>query len=703
MGGTLRMKKGRKENKQMERKNIVLFGQHDRNDLLLQMIAEYRLIDNLFTYQIVKIPGKGYMARKLDPQLKNVTYKEAIDKADKIIALEYLPADAGMLMRNKEIVFWQDILNAPGLTHATPVAVNLKYGEEWFPDVLKKLAEVSQAGYRFQLKTRDEDLKSILSVLRNEKRSDICIWLDPQKECEFDAALFENIVRESARKCMSDEEYQERMIVSYKQKWKRNIYEFEYQNQDSAELFFSCSRKYITLHGAQMKIYEALKFGDKEKLQKISRKDLENFTAMCSYEALKAEHFEKLLNSKTVNIENLNNVILSQLGSRRCNLKCKYCFSDHTCEKLAAMSPKDMLLLTDMLIGDRENVKIHVDNNLGGEPFLDFEAVKRRHNTMIAYQDTVGVDSSFGLLTNGTKLKKEYLPWLREHLPYLGFSLDGNEETHDNIRRDINGNPSYKRTCASMEMVKASGWPVETGVSCVISGYNTNILSLQRHMRDDLKVKNIVMKPVRAAHDAEFALNEKNFWKLKMGYTAFFTELGIAGMSGDLEPLFTMLQPLDYAGRFFIRVFLADRVVVKRCGAGEHIFSIADDGKVYPCDSFNGVEGKEIASLQEGIHNRHGFEVPYVTEEHFGCSDCWARYLCGGVCQYVQHLNGYMVNEVTKMECDLAKFLISSAVRFWKNARENWKEEDLQKVENHILEIGFGKMKNKDAFVYAPC
>ena len=30
-------------------------------------------------------------------------------------------------------------------------------------------------------------------------------------------------------------------------------------------------------------------------------------------------------------------------------------------------------------------------------------------------------------------------------------------------------------------------------------------------------------------------------------------------------------------------------------------------------------------------------------------------------------------------------------------------EEDLQKVENHIREIGFEKMKNNDAFIYAPC
>ena len=511
----------------MERKNIVLFGQHKRNDLLLQMIAEYRLIDNMFTYQIVNIPDKGYVARKLDPQLKDVTYREAIEKADKMITLEELPVEVGILMLNKQLVFWKDILDKPTLAHATPVAVNLKYGEEWFPEVLKKLAEVSQAGYRFQLRTRDESLKSILTVLRNETESDICIWLDPQIEYDFQADLFEKTVRESARKCMSDEKYLERIISFYKKKWKRNIFELNPKNREKVELFFSCSRKYVTLHGEQKSIYEALKFGDKEKLLNIRRKELENFTSMCNYEALKAEHFEKLLNSKTVNIDNLNHVILSYPGSRRCNRKDADCFSNHTCEE--------------------------------------------------------------------------------------------------------------------------------------------------------------------------------QFWKVKMEYKEFFKEIDEEGKKGNLQPLFTMLQPLDYAGRFFIRTFLADRIVVKRCGAGEHIFSVADDGRVYPCDSFNGVECKEIANLQVGIHNRHGFEVPYVTEDNFGCRDCWARYLCGGVCQYVQHLNNYMTNEATKIECELAKFLIGYAVEFWKNARETWQEEDLQKVETHIYEIGFEKMKTKDAFIYAPC
>ena len=181
----------------MERKNIVLFGQHHRNDLLLQMIAEQCLVDHWFTYQIVKNQGKGYMTRKLDPQLKKATYREAVKQADKIIVLEELPTDAESLMKDKEIVFLQDIQNAAKQVCKTSVAVNLKYGETCFPKVLAKLAEFSRAGYRFQLKTREKDLKSILQILREEGKADLCIWLNPQKEGGFDAELFESIVKES--------------------------------------------------------------------------------------------------------------------------------------------------------------------------------------------------------------------------------------------------------------------------------------------------------------------------------------------------------------------------------------------------------------------------------------------------------------------------------------------------------------------------
>jgi len=276
----------------MNRKKVVLFGRHKNNDLLLQMVTETSLHDDLFTYQIVKVPGKGYRARKLDPQLKTSTLEEAIQHADKIIIFDELPSEIESLIKDKEIVYFQDSLNALVKDCETSLAVHLKYGEEYFQDVLEKLAEFLQNGYRFQLKTRDRTLKKLLSVFREEKESDICIWLNPKKECEFEEEIFEDVIRECARSVVSDDEYQKRMIGAYRSEWKRIIYESA--NDLDIELFFSCSRKPVTLYGEQIKIYEALKNGRKAELQCVDRRELEKFTAMCTYEALKANYIEML-------------------------------------------------------------------------------------------------------------------------------------------------------------------------------------------------------------------------------------------------------------------------------------------------------------------------------------------------------------------------------------------------------------------------
>lgn len=318
--------------------------------------------------------------------------------------------------------------------------------------------------------------------------------------------------------------------------------------------------------------------------------------------------------------------------------------------------------------------------------------------------NATGIPASFGLLTNGTLLKEEHLNWLRCRLPYIGFSLDGEEATHNRLRSDSSLEPTYEKTVRGIRLVKASRWPIETGISTVLTKYNLDVTGLEEHFRDELEIHHVVMKPVRAAVTEDYALTYADIPALKKAYEAFFHYLMDAACKDDLDPLFTMLQPLDYAGRFLLRTFWADRLVVKRCGAGEIIFSSDDQGRIYPCDSFNGVENKELGNLECGMHNRFAFRIPYVTEkpQYYHCNSCWARFLCGGICEYVTHINQYQYNDVLKMECELSQILIELSLSFWMAARCRWSSEILSAVEKYIVNVGYPKLPD-EAFVYAPC
>lgn len=477
-----------------------------------------------------------------------------------------------------------------------------------------------------------------------------------------------------------------------------------FRQKQNTYLFKSCNRDVLMLSVNLAKVANAYINHDEVYLQKATYEDLADFSRIRYYERTKTELFTTTFNFKYIKIANINDVILSYLGARKCNMACEYCFSDHEMEELPPLSKEEVVKIADYIIDGNFDINLHVDNYIGGEPSLDFEEVKSKYYDLFDYHKAYGFNTSFGYLTNAMALTEEQLIWLKDNVPYVGFSLDGDKATNDAVRHCKNGIGSYEYVVNSLDMMQKMDWPTERGISCVLTANNLNVKDLFLHFVDELKVHNVVIKPVRAPETSPIALTTKNFKELKKGYKDLFSFLYDKAKDGDISYLKCMLMPLDYAGRFFIRVFLEDRVVVKRCGSGEHIFSVGNDGCIYGCDSFNGTSKGFIADTRSGKMT-DAYKVPFVTEENksFGCNNCWARYYCGGVCQYVQYVNDYKLNSVTEFECQLAKFLIEEAIRFWTKAYEEFDYDTIKEIRNHIYNIGFKKYDNRDSFFYAPC
>ena len=682
-------------------KKTTLIGKVENNEMLLPLLAEKNLLRDQMLYQVTEVKRGGICARNMDAKLKDADPGQAVGCAEVLLTAGPLNDRIKTLIGDREAVSFEAYAKCHSVSTDCP-AIEIAVSREWFSDVLGVMRRLAETGYKIYLEGKQPQLDQILSLTKlRGADAEAKIILSIQDDSDFTSVqLLEKEILDFLRKTVPMQAYFNQFTKNYINRWKYNLHVLS-----DGSVFLSCSRTVRPLTKTQCQLLEMSDLNQAVMPEDLTREELETLTALCMQEENKSEYFKAIISTGLARIENYDDMIVSFVGSHRCNMKCKYCFSDHTHEALSAMNEDDMLEITDLLTSGRPNLNLHVDNNLAGEPLEDEKAVKKRHNALIAYHKIRGIVASFGLLTNGTLLKPEHLSWLRYHMPYLGFSLDGDRKTHDRIRQDAGGNPTYDRAVRGIKMVQEADWPVETGVSTVISRYNLDISSLQAHIREDLLVPNIVMKPVRASADSDFALNYGDLEQLQAGYRDFFSFLLNQGRQGDLKPLFTMLQPLDYAGRFLLRVFMADRVIVKRCGSGEHIFSVADNGKIYPCDSFNGIEGMEIASLEEGMHNRPGYRVPFVTDDQdkFGCGSCWARYLCGGICQYVQYLNHYEYNDVLKFECGLSRFLIELSILFWEEAHRTWDKGLLVSVEQRMHSIGFRPMRDKDAFVYAPC
>jgi sulfatase maturation enzyme AslB (radical SAM superfamily) len=75
-------------------------------------------------------------------------------------------------------------------------------------------------------------------------------------------------------------------------------------------------------------------------------------------------------------------------------------------------------------------------NLFGGEPLIEFQLIK--NIVEYTYLKYTSVDYIFSILTNGTLLNDEMKIWFNEKKDkvFLGLSLDGTKETHDNNRNN---------------------------------------------------------------------------------------------------------------------------------------------------------------------------------------------------------------------------------------------------------------------------
>lgn len=709
---------------------FVFSGEESQINRILTVSRFQKYLDHQMIGQITEIPGKGLYMRKTEPRLNQMTVEESIHAADRVISYQQYDGEALQLCiaHDKPFVYvnsltkdshfpWARILYERygyykfGYLNLTVYPKEKKlpefhivYNEDSFYHVLNTVISVTNRNYRVNLCSIHAELNAVFQMFCTyDEDADANIYFDPDTEAEMYPKDLDKQLLTFLLQTVPAQIFANHMMEAY-EKWKCDMHELDTEAAYQA-LYFSGTRKTILLNKTEGRIWNALKTGDMNTLLNIPRNDLEIFSKMGCEEHAACSYYKMLLSTGHAKIENAHDVILSFIGSKRCNMRCNYCFSDHTCEKLSCMSPAETLKVADMVTeGRQEGLNLHVDNNLGGEPIADWEAVKQRHNIMVNFHKQTGIKASFGLLTNGTLLEKKHLAWLKENLIYIGFSLDGDQITHDAIRHDAALQPTYEKTIKAIGLLKEYPWPVEAGISCVITKNNLEIKNLQEHFRETLDVHHVVMKPVRAASDEDYALTYEDIPRIKQAYTEFFDYLLDKGKSGDLDPFFTMLQPLDYAARFMLRTFYSDRIIVKRCGAGEVIFSADDKGHVYPCDSFNGIAGKEIGDLSNGMYREREFEIPFVTKKEptYGCPSCWARFLCGGICEYVTYINNYDYNDVIRMECELSKFLAESALVFWVKARRTWKPETMEQVRRYIKEIGVEPLEDA-SFVYAPC
>lgn len=343
----------------------------------------------------------------------------------------------------------------------------------------------------------------------------------------------------------------------------------------------------------------------------------------------------------------------------RCNLRCSYCYANqNNLGDETDMDFKTAQRAVDYfhaLFGSE--VKWKIDFIGQGEPLLQF-------NLMLKIVDYIRKvrnpnNCNFFLITNGTLLTKDVYKTIVEYKISVGISLDGTQQTHDVYRRTACGKGTYGIIKKNLEDIFAEKEKTNLWALSVAHNGNHDIRSIiDANLKLGFKRLQTKISRVTKTTNAD-----RKFLRdiLIVQYTKLFDLLYQSILNGDMKYVFSIMNGTDAVGRLFISI-LQTQKAYRRCKAGFARFSVAINGDLYPCSSFYSITSCKLGNVYQKSFDQKLSATFSKENVEKTCSQCWCRYICGGVCRYaskVEFTNIYTPNDY---DCDVIKHICEKII-----------------------------------------
>lgn len=309
-----------------------------------------------------------------------------------------------------------------------------------------------------------------------------------------------------------------------------------------------------------------------------------------------------------------------------CNLGCAYCYADRgrfDGRQRGAMAGSTAAAAVDALLAGCDRRARATVGFLGGEPFLHPALVHDVVGYATERAAALGQPIGFSATTNGTRLRAADHELVRRHRFALTVSVDGGRRTHDLLRRNLLGGPTFHEVIAGVGPLLADpGQAMVTARATLTTGR----LDLTDRY-DELVAEGfgrVGFSPVRLGFGA---LTDEDWPEWTAASTALAErELAVLCSGGQTgyDNLVTALRRLH-----------AGAASPFPCGAGGGYASVATDGRWYACHRAIGDDGFALGSGQ-GPPVDPARQQEFLAARHVErvepCRSCWARYLCSGGC-----------------------------------------------------------------------
>ena len=210
-----------------------------------------------------------------------------------------------------------------------------------------------------------------------------------------------------------------------------------------------------------------------------------------------------------------------------CNMVCGYCFAgkgNFGLEK-KLMSEETGLAAVEFLLrnsGGRRNLEVDF---FGGEPLLNFDAVKNIVLKTRGLEKDYNKNVRFTLTTNGTLLDDAKIDFINEHISNIVLSLDGTPETNDSIRRYGGGGGVYSDIVPLYQKLVAKRGVKDYYIRGTFTRKNLNFTKDALHLADDLGFKNISLEPAVLDESDEYAVKREDLPAVYQEYETLAREI----------------------------------------------------------------------------------------------------------------------------------------------------------------------------------
>lgn len=315
--------------------------------------------------------------------------------------------------------------------------------------------------------------------------------------------------------------------------------------------------------------------------------------------------------------------------AQKCNLGCTYCYAQQGQFGGAAkaMSEEVALRAIEQLIdGVEKGEKVNIAF-LGGEPLINRPVLRAATDFAETRASASGVDVGFSITTNGTLLNSDDGAFLERHHFAVTISLDGVGNIHDQQRSYKGGRGSYQRIIENVAPLLKMQKHMQVSARVTVTPRNLHLLETLDHFVA-LGFHSVGFSPMLSSPDGADQMDGS-------ALTTFLEQMIECGrafeahlIAGRRYPFLNMITALKEIHKGTHRPY--------PCGAGAGYLGVSADGGYFACHRFvdDGVgamgdldTGVDASAQSDWLSRRHvHFQSP--------CSECWARYLCGGGCHH---------------------------------------------------------------------